>query len=666
MAFPVFVPDDIVVPPPQDHVENNLVKHLVMKDNTFTSFEYRPISDCFMLQYLRKQKSNDVIELLMLVTFQETDTTRESGSIMDVIKRGVCLEGSCYRFLGHTDDQLASKTCYLMHDSELAIYGYFEKFSDFNGVVSVSKRSENIGNLFVGFDKHLSLKENDYFVIDDIKRGSLNFTQNCGYMNMQFAAEVKKLEGLPYIPSVVKVVYQGFHGSFVLRKDLNFVKVEFRDSMKKFSFQHRELFSNMTSVGVLDYSRPYINGYLGCKDVMLLADRGVPRDYLSQLQDEYYSLLDNLCTSKSQASFYLQTTGREELLYLLNNEGFPAIKDEMLKIRQEELERMSGEAATSQYKNKTSLRILVPKSRVVMAACDPFNELKYGECYFNPTLSKQEEKDFTEVDKVVVFRQSSYYPGDVIVLRVNRTNKDLQDLKDCIVFPTKGWQPHALECGGGDLANDKFFVSWDPNLIPKWRAAPFSYAPSQIAHLGGRIYEQGLQLRFREKAKDYLNTMFGYPDSYAKQMKMQQRHQLAQYFASYDSNLPNNFESIFMKYASALGPSCKPCQHLHQAYFRSASTLGKGEELERVMTSYEKEYKDLLTPETKPKRCCLVNKMVTYGWIKPFFDPGDDVWKTMERHAIAYSQQIQEKLAEEAETKKENVDEETKDNAELE
>lgn len=642
MAFPVFVPDELVVPAPPDHIQKNLVKHLQMKDNVFSSFEYQPIKDSFILQHLRKKKGNEVIDLIMVVTFQETDTSRKDGTAMDVIKRGVCYEGSCYRFLGHTDNQLSSKTCYLMHDSELAIYDYFQTFADFNAIASVSKRSEYIGNLFVGFDRHLSLKENDYFVIDDIKKGRHSFTNGCGYMNMQFAAEVKQLENLQYIPSIVKIVYQGFFGIVVARPDLNFVKVEFRNSMKKFSFQNRDLFNNMTSLGVLDYSRPYTNGYLGRKDIMLLVDRGIPRDYLSQLQDEYYSLLDNLCTSKSQAAYYLETTGRNDLLNQLNNEGFPSVKEEMLKLREEELKRIRGEdKVEAPYSNKSILRILVPKSRVVMAASDPFTLLDYGECYFNPTLSEQEERDFVEVDKVVVFRQSSYYPGDILVLRLVRKHKDYEHLKDCIIFPTKGASPHALECSGGDLARDKFFVTWDQNLIPKWHAAPFAYGPSTIAHLGGRIYEQGLQLRFRERAKEYMNTMFGYPDNYAKQMKMTQRQELAQYFANYDANLLSKFESIFMKYASALGPSCKPCLHLHHAYFRSASNLGKGEELERVMTNYENEYKDLLRPETKPKRCCLVNRLVQYGWLKPFFDPGDDVWNTMERRGIAYLQQLE-------------------------
>ncbi|KAK3729796.1 hypothetical protein QZH41_003409 [Actinostola sp. cb2023] len=672
MAFPIFVPDELVIPPPQDRVEKNLAKHIVMTGSSFTSFSYQPILDSLMMQYLRKHKGSDVVDLVMIVKFQENDAARESGSTMDVMKRGICLDGSCYRFLGHTDCQLAAKTCFLMHDSELAIYDYLEKFADFTSIVSVSKRSEYMGNLFVGFDKELTLKENDYFVIDDIKCGRHNFSRGCGYMNMQFAAEVKQVEKLQYLPSVVKVVYQGFFGTFALRTDLNFVKVEFRNSMKKFNFEHRDLFNNMTSVGVLDFSRPYTNGYLGPKDVMLLADGGVSRDYLSQLQDEYYSLLENLCTSKTQAAYYLQTTGREDLLRMLNSEGLAAVKEDLAKIREEEITKIQGEdidkmESKPSYQASTVVNVLVPKSRLVMGVCDPYAKLEHGQCHFSPTLlSPEEQKDFAEVDRVVVFRESSYYPGDVIVLRVVRKyNEDLGHLKDCIVFPATGSRPHALECGGGDLARDKFFVSWDPNLIPQWRTAPFSYGPSTIAHLGGRIYEQGLQIRFREKTKGYLNSVFGYPDDYARQMKMRQRQELAQYFASFDSNLPYKFESIFMKYASALGPSCKQCRHLHRAYFRSASSLGRGEELERVMSQYENEYKNLLRPESKPKRCCIVNKLVNNGWIKPFFDPGDDIWNSMGRSARGYLLQLdvtrhkEEKGSEDEESKKDNTEHST-------
>lgn len=650
MAFPIFIPDHLVVPPPAEHIENNLVKHVIMKGQDFQSFAYKPIQETLILQHLRNLKGPEVLDSIMVVTFHPHDKQKENTSAMNVVRRGVCLEGACYRFLGHSDAQLLEKTCLLIHDSDLAIYDYFEKFSDFYSFKSLSKRAECIGVLFTGFDKTLPLCENDYFTIDDVKRGSYktyNFSPGCGFMSMQFATEIKQLENLDYTPCVARVVYQGYSGILVVRSDLSLVKVEFRESMRKFTFAHKDLYSGMTSLGVIDHSRPYSNGYLDTQDVMLLADGGVSREYLSQLQDEYFTLLENLLTSKSQASYYLQITGHEELLQKLNTEGMEPILEDLKKLQEDEIQKMKEneqEESTpgSSKKPNAHLKILVPKSRVVFGACDPFELLECGECYFNPTLTEEEERQFSEVDRVVVFRESSYYPGDIRVLKVQRKHPEFNQHKDCIIFPVQGSRPHALECGGADLSGDKFFVSWDPNLIPRWRTSPYSYVPNAIAHLGGRLYEQGFQLKLRERTKDYFHSVFGYSENYAREMKIKQRQELAEYFASYDTHIVDKFNEIFMKYASARGPSSKECRHLHHIFSRAVRSVGRGEELHKIIAQYEEEYKSLSRPTSKPRRCCLVNLLIRNGWIKPFFDPGDDVWNSMGKSASKHLQHLED------------------------
>ena len=658
MAFPIFIPDHLVVPPPSEHIASNLVKHVVMKGQDFHSFTYKPIQDTLILQHLKNLKGPGVLDSIMVVTFRPHEKNKENASAIHVVRRGVCLEGACYRFLGHSDAQLLDKTCLLMHDSDLAIYDYFEKFSDFSSFKSLSKRAECIGVLFTGFDKALPLSENNYFTIDDVKRGSYrtyNFSSGCGFMSMQVATEIKQLENLDYAPSVARVVYQGYFGILVVCSDLNLVKVEFRESMRKFTFAHKDLYTGIKSMGVIDYSRPYSKGYLDTQDVMLLADGGVAREYLSQLQDEYFALLENLLISKTQASYYLQITGQEELLRKLNAEGMEPILDELKKLQQDEILKLKGneqEESTS-GSNKTTkahLKILVPKSRVVFGACDPFELLEYGECYFNPTLTEEEERQFSEIDRVVVFRASSYYPGDIRVLKVQRKHSEYEHHKDCLIFPIRGSRPHALECGGADLSGDKFFVSWDPNLIPRWRASPYSYLPNAMAHLGGRLYEEGLQLRLRERTKDYYHSVFGYSENYAREMKIKQRQELAEYFANYDTHLIDKFNDIFMKYASVGGPSSKECRHLHHVFFRAVRSAGRGKELNKIIAQYEEEYKSLSRPTAKPRRCCLVNLLIRNGWIKPFFQPGDDVWNMMEGSISEYLVRLAKNSQENTET----------------
>ena len=115
----------------------------------------------------------------------------------------------------------------------------------------------------------------------------------------------------------------------------------------------------------------------------------------------------------------------------------------------------------------------------MFGVCDPFNELEYGECVFQPTLFDEVQMaEFQAAQEVMVVRNPCYHLGDIRVLKLVKNNPQYHHLSDCVVFPTKGHRPHADESSGGDLDGDEFFVSWDLNLIPRWRSEPFDYSCS--------------------------------------------------------------------------------------------------------------------------------------------------------------------------------------------
>lgn len=118
-------------------------------------------------------------------------------------------------------------------------------------------------------------------------------------------------------------------------------------------------------------------------------------------------------------------------------------------------------------------------SRLVFGVCDPLNELRYGECVFQPTLFDEVQiAELQVAQKVMVVRNPCYHPGDIRVLKLVKDKPQYAHLSDCIVFPTEGARPHADEMSGGDLDGDEFFVSWDVDLIPRWQSAPFDYSSS--------------------------------------------------------------------------------------------------------------------------------------------------------------------------------------------
>ncbi|KAK3729797.1 hypothetical protein QZH41_003410 [Actinostola sp. cb2023] len=574
---------------------------------------------------------------------------------LDVLKRGVCLEGSCYRFLGHSDHQLREKTCLLIKRSDLAIYDILSRFVDFFQVRNPAKRADCINVLFTGFETTLDLPQREYFEIEDERKGRHNFTHGCGFMSQGFASEVQLSEQLFTPPSAAVVLYQGSCGVLVTRRDLKESKVEFRESMRKFTIADNELREKVTTFAVLDYSRPYTSGYLNIQSVMLLADRGVSHDYLKQLQEDYYLMLGNLCTNRSRAAYFLRTTGNSELFQMLQITGLKGINKELEKLRDTELENMKrcdeiegGRNLPNPYHGmKTTLRVFVPKSRIVLGVCDPYGILNYGECYFKPTMSEEEEDEFEEVDQVVVIRHPSYYPGDALVIDVQRNAPEYEHLRDCIVFPVRGSCSHALECGGGNLDGDKFFVIWDRNLIPCYKAPPHDYGPSTLKYFGSSISEtlddslSSLGNLMRAQARNLCRSVLGTNNSYERRVKIATMYELTEYFAEYSPDLYYRFDCVYMNYASMLGPSSKECRQLHEHYSQVVSGVTEKHEFFKILERYDDEFQVLRessSEQSLPSQA-LQGILVGTGLAKPPFQRGDDVWEKMERRSKEFLEQ---------------------------
>ena len=654
MAYPYFVPDNLVISPPLEHIQRGLVKNLLIRGQQFQSLSYQPIQDSLLLRFIKETIGSHVIDKLMVVCFRSC-AQGDSSYIADVLKRGICLDGASYRFLGQTKCRLRGKTCYLVNDSDLGIYDFLSRFVNLSLIKGVSKQAECVGLLLKGSRQTLALGENEYSVIKDVQKWKYNFTSGCGFMTHQFAHEIQLTAQLQVTPCVVLALFQGFYGLLVIRTNLTATKVEFRESMTTFSIADEELRQQLNTFAVLDYSRPYTNGYLNIQSVMLLADRGVSHDYLKQLQEDYYLMLDNLCTSRSRAAYFLKTTGKTGLLGILQMSGIKGMLDEMEKLRETELQNMKQcdqleggrNLPSSRHGLKTRLRVLVPKSRIVYGVCDPYNKLSYGECYFNPTLPEEDKEELDAVNKVVVIRCPCYHPGDIRVLRVRRRQPEYSYLTDCIVFPVKGSRPHALECGGGNLGGDKFFVTWDTNLLPRWNASPYDYGPKHLVQIGDRVTQgrrsvSRVSVRVRHRARAFLPQVFGDVSCHEKRKKVKVLQELAIYFANCNySDLFCQLDAIFMKFASAVGPSSKDCRQIHRclADFKESSNKANREEVQKALDKYENEFKVLNKTERRVRRVSMQSLRVNLGLAKPEYKEGDDVWQTMERRAREFLDQ---------------------------
>ena len=503
-----------------------------------------------LTKYLREIEGPDFNQKLMKLTFDIKQANEANGFCKSVLERGIFCRQRSYFFLGHSDEQLKTKSCYLMRATQVEIHEFLAKFGDFLEETNLGKRARNIGMLFSPLNKAVvPLAKREYKIQPDVTGGittTYTFTDGSGFMSPEFSSEVQRILELDYQPSAVHVRYRGIEGMLVLKKDLTDVKVQFHNSMQKFVTPDE--LDDFSFVDIVDYSRPYVNGYLDTRMVMLLADRGVSAQNLRVLQTGYHELLEGMC--RTTAEYFLRFKGEFRLLQEIQDNGIDSTITKHLKgLRKQELDEMQKAAYT---------RILVPESRLVFAVCDPYNKLKYGECYFNPTMPKDEAKVFHAGQKFVVTRNPCFHPGDLRVLKLTEENKVYENLRDCLVLPVAGPRPHAFECFGGDLAGKKFFVSWDKNLIPNEKESPCDYSSTVAARLR-EASSRSVSKALEKIRKGHTNK------------ELKSREEMLEYFATFSDEIPTMIEGEYMKCATALGPSSKQCRQLSKLLNKVAS-----------------------------------------------------------------------------------------------
>jgi hypothetical protein len=132
---------------------------------------------------------------------------------------------------------------------------------------------------------------------------------------------------------------------------------------------------------------------------------------------------------------------------------------------------------------------------------------------------------------------------------------------DCIVFPVKGKRPHPSEIAGSDLDGDKYFVSWDPDLIPKKTVPPYAY-----------------------------------PESSAVPLKTFGKDKIIDEFVNSNPFIVGQVHTLYCKWADLKGVESKECETLSELFSVAIDSAKTG-----VSVKIPPELKDL-PPENKPHK----------------------------------------------------------------
>ena len=393
--------------------------------------------------------------------------------VLEVLRKGLLVNGEEYHFLGCSSSGLRNRTCYLYKGTEEEVEAVLEECGSFSKIKSVSVKLKRIGLLFSeASPTGIEISDEDVIEVEDIEKEAFNFTDGCGALSINLAKRIKRMATVhfqpeDYLPCVFQIRYQGCKGVVVIDPGLRDNQIMIRKSMKKFD-PGRKPFPELW---LCDQSRPYSYGHLNKQFIMLLSGLGVKDDVFLSKQMEHFRRLELMSVDPTIAFEMLQWNNIPDLAARAANHSPEKLQSD--KSIQRELSKLKSKLIEKLEK----LQLFVSESRTVFGVCDPLGVLKYGECFFRPTIRGQ---PCTLSGYVTVAKNPCYLLGDVRRLQAISTTEvqHLEHLTDCIVFPTTGKQPHPNEIAGSDLDGDQYFVCWEKNLVIPTTCKPYDYPAS--------------------------------------------------------------------------------------------------------------------------------------------------------------------------------------------
>ena len=561
------------------------------KSLSLRRLEVTPDSVVTNLSYFADGESNRMVDRYGASRFMLVDFHRKAELVVKMLRQGVWVNGEEYQFLGCSSSGLRKRTCYMLRGTKEDMEVVWKECGDFEAIKSVSKRLKRIGQLFsAATPTHVEIQNENVIEIDDIETNGGNFTDGCGKIGTDLAKRIMKKSKLQlvdkdeYIPSVFQIRYQGCKGVVIKDPSVARNKLLIRKSMKKFNPGSKPF----QELWLCDQSRPNSFGHLNRQFIMLFSGLGIKDEVFLQLQKEYFVQLEGMMEEPEMAIKMLLWNNQVDLAGRVSrcftNKEFKAdvsLQKELSYLQSKLIEKID------------KLNFLVVESRNVFGVCDPLNVLEYGQCFFRPTIRG---KPMTVSACVTVAKSPCYLLGDVRVLRAVDV-QGLEDLVDCIVFPTKGKRPHSTEIAGSDLDGDQYFVCWNKDLIVPNCQEPYGY-PSQEAPSTSKVT--------REMMIDYFAQQNG------------------------QSSAMSKIDTYFKYWAEMKGVECKECVELGKLFSHSVDSAKTG-----TVVSIPRHLQ-------RPSSAVRENKDSASSYATVCHLP---VWKKMEHIAKEKKQELSEKVA---------------------
>lgn len=402
-------------------------------------------------------------DYLLIVNFRDedqeskfTNDPRNESVLQKYFEEGLDICGSRFHFLAGTPSQLRKGNAWFwnVEQSRKTVEEVLCSLGDFSTIKTISKLVAYQGLLLT---PHIAtVKIDSVHEMGDITKDCYNFTDGAGLMSSSLCTELASACHLGSKPSAFQIRFAG-HKGMITKADIN-VDYKYRPSMKKFE-------SSSMQIRVVGYSRHRV-AHMNQQLIGLLSTLGIPDTTFLRLLNEQLLDFEEMFYQPDAAARAISSFCPDSISTRNINLCDPFVQKILIAIFNIQVSDLRSKA-----------RILVKRSLMSKGVPDHLGLLEPNQLFFSSSTDQH-----PLVTHAFVCKSPHLHPGDIRKVELVDV-PGLHEVKDVIVFSTKGDRPISNMCSGSDYDGDEYSVFYDEDLLCFSEYPPMEYeVGTQVGH----------------------------------------------------------------------------------------------------------------------------------------------------------------------------------------